>query len=118
MTQVAELHKTKLTIELDPKSEIIQNHDKVRDHPPPNPGQHSTEADAPNTQETCEAGSANNQRKVISISNVSLSSNIKHKLKCLNTNAQSLQYKLEELKRIIAEKDVQIVTISETRGQS
>ena len=45
-------------------------------------------------------------------------SSIKSRIKCLNTNAQSLQYKLEELKRIIAEEDVQIVTISETWGQS
>ena len=45
-------------------------------------------------------------------------SSIKSRIKCLNTNDQSLQYKLEELKRIIAEEDVQIVTISETWGQS
>ena len=118
LTQVAELHKTKLTMELDPKSEIIQHHDIVRDHPPPNLGQHSTEADTPNTQETCEADSANNQRKVISVSNVSLSSNIKHKLKCLNTNAQSLQYKISELKKIIIEKEVQIIAVTESWGQS
>ena len=53
-------------------------------------------------------------RRVISISNVTRNTDIKTKLKCLNTNAQSLQYKLDELEDIITNYDVQVATITET----
>ena len=59
----------------------------------------------------------NQTRKVISISNETLNSNIQRKLKCLNTNAQSLQYKLNELKNIIDDYDVQIAAVTETWGK-
>ena len=57
------------------------------------------------------------QRRVISMSNITLGSNIKKKLKCLNTNAQSLQYKKNELVKIIDEYDVQIAAVTETWGK-
>ena len=57
------------------------------------------------------------QRRVISISNISLEANIKRKLKCLNTNAQSLQYKKDELVNIIDEYEVQIAAVTETWGK-
>ena len=38
-------------------------------------------------------------------------------MKCLNTNAQSLQFKMDELRQVIKEKGVQIVTITESWGQ-
>ena len=50
-------------------------------------------------------GEQNMPRRVISVSNVTLNTDIKTKSKCLNTNAQSLQYKLDELKDIITEYD-------------
>ena len=56
-------------------------------------------------------------RRVISISNVTHNTDIKTKLKCLNTNAQSLQYKLDELEAIITNYDVQVATITETWGK-
>ena len=59
----------------------------------------------------------NTTRRVISISNVTLNSNIKKKLKCLNTNAQSLQYKKDELVKIIDENNVQIAAVTETWGK-
>ena len=42
---------------------------------------------------------------VVSISNVCLNPNIKSKLKFMNTNAQSLQFKMEALKQRIKKKD-------------
>ena len=56
-------------------------------------------------------------RRVISVSNVTRNTDIKTKLKCLNTNAQSLQYKLDELEDIITNYDVQVATITETWGK-
>ena len=56
-------------------------------------------------------------RRVISISNVTQNSNIKKKLKCLNTNAQSLQYKKNELEKLINEYNVQIAAVTETWGK-
>ena len=44
------------------------------------------------------------KRNVISVSSVSCNSKIKSKIKCLNTNAQSLQFKMDELKQVIREK--------------
>ncbi|CAL4157451.1 unnamed protein product, partial [Meganyctiphanes norvegica] len=45
-------------------------------------------------------------------------SNIKSKLRCLNTNAQSLQFKMAELEDVIKKDDVQIITITESWGQT
>ena len=56
-------------------------------------------------------------RRVISISNITQNSNIKKKLKCLNTNAQSLQYKKNELEKLINEYNVQIAAVTETWGK-
>ena len=44
-------------------------------------------------------------------------SSVKRKLKCLNTNAQSLQFKMDELKQVIKENNVQIITVTESWGQ-
>ena len=57
------------------------------------------------------------QRKVISRSKISLNSDIKSKLKCINTNAQSLQYKMDELKQVIKDNDVKVVAVTESWGQ-
>ena len=57
------------------------------------------------------------QRKIISKSKISQNSDIKSKLKCINTNAQSLQYKMDELKQVIKENDVKIVAVTESWGQ-
>ena len=59
----------------------------------------------------------NKKRKVISKSKVTQNSNIKKKLKCINTNAQSLQYKMDELKQVIKDNDVKIVAVTESWGQ-
>ena len=47
---------------------------------------------------------SNKNRKVISVNNLTHDSSIKTKLRCLNTNAQSLQFKMDELKQVIKEK--------------
>ena len=57
------------------------------------------------------------RRKVISRSKVTQNSDIKKKLKCINTNAQSLQYKMDELKQVIKDNDVKIVAVTESWGQ-
>ena len=57
------------------------------------------------------------QRKVISRSKITQNSDIKKKLKCINTNAQSLQYKMDELKQVIKDNDVKIVAVTESWGQ-
>ena len=57
------------------------------------------------------------KRKVISKSKISQDSNIKRKLKCINTNAQSLQYKMDELKQVIKDNDVKVVAVTETWGK-
>ena len=57
------------------------------------------------------------KRKVLSISKISKNSNIKSKLKVINTNAQSLQYKIEELKQVVNDKDVKIIAITESWAQ-
>ena len=54
------------------------------------------------------------RRKVISRSKVTQNSDIKKKLKCINTNAQSLQYKMDELKQVIKDNDVKIVAVTES----
>ena len=54
------------------------------------------------------------QRKVISRSKISLNSDIKSKLKCINTNAQSLQFKMDELKQVIKDNDVKVVAVTES----
>ena len=53
----------------------------------------------------------------MSANNLIHDSSIKSKLRCLNTNAQSLQFKMDELKQVIKEKNVQILTITESWGQ-
>ena len=55
--------------------------------------------------------------ETISISNVCLNSNIKRKLRVINTNAQSLQYKMKDLERRIEEKKAKIIAVTETWGQ-
>ena len=55
-------------------------------------------------------------RRVIGVSNETRNTDIKTKLKCLINNAQSLRYKLNELKAIITNYDVQVATITETTG--
>ena len=57
------------------------------------------------------------RRKVISRSKITQNSDIKKKLKCINTNAQSLQYKMDELKQVIKDNDVKIVAVNESWGQ-
>ena len=56
-------------------------------------------------------------RKVLSRNKISQPTDIKKKLKCINTNAQSLQYKMDELKQVIKENDVKIVAVTESWGQ-
>ena len=56
-------------------------------------------------------------RKVLSKNKVSQSNDIKKKLKCINTNAQSLEFKMDELKQVIKENDVKIVAVTESWGQ-
>ena len=56
-------------------------------------------------------------RKVLSRNKVSQNTDIKRKLKCINTNAQSLQYKMDELKQVIKENDIKVVAITESWGQ-
>ena len=56
-------------------------------------------------------------RKVLSKNKISQSNDIKKKLKCINTNAQSLQFKMDELKQVIKENDVKIVAVTESWGQ-
>ena len=56
-------------------------------------------------------------RKVLSRNNISLDSDIKSKLRCINTNAQSLQYKLDELKQVIKDRDIKVVAVTESWGQ-
>ena len=53
----------------------------------------------------------------MSTSNVCLNPNIKTKLKFMNTNAQSLQFKIEALKLRIEEKGAKIVAVTETWGE-
>ena len=60
---------------------------------------------------------ARHNRRIISTSNNCHRSNIKSKIRCLNTNAQSLQYKIDELKKLISDYEVQIITVTETWGQ-
>ena len=57
------------------------------------------------------------RRKVISKSKVTQNTDIKRKIKCINTNAQSLQYKMDELKQVIKDNDVKIVSVTESWGQ-
>ena len=71
----------------------------------------------PNENSNENNGEQNMPRRVISVSNVTRNTDIKTKLKCLNTNAQSLQYKLDELKAIITDYNVQVATITETWGK-
>ena len=56
-------------------------------------------------------------RKVLSRNNISLDSDIKRKLRCINTNAQSLQYKIDELKQVIKDRDIKVVAVTESWGQ-
>ena len=62
-------------------------------------------------------GVPNRQRRVISRSNVCGNHNVKKKLTCLNTNAQSLQYKVAELRNVIEDKEAKVVAVTETWGQ-
>ena len=57
------------------------------------------------------------KRKVLSKSKIGIDTDIKKKLKCLNTNAQSLQYKMDELKQVIRENDVKVIAVTESWGQ-
>ena len=59
----------------------------------------------------------NNSRIRVSICNISHRANIYSKLKCLNTNAQSLMYKLNELESELKDKSIQIAAITETWAQ-
>ena len=52
------------------------------------------------------------KRKVISRSKLSQNSNIKRKLKCVNTNTHSLQFKMDKLKQVIKDNDVQVVAVT------
>ena len=65
----------------------------------------------------CDDKKSRRTRKVLSANNLIHDSSIKSKLKCLNTNAQSLQYKMDELKQVIKENNVQIITVTESWGQ-
>ena len=44
-------------------------------------------------------------------------SKVKKSIKCLNTNAQSLQYKIEELSEKMKTNEVQIASVTESWGQ-
>ena len=55
--------------------------------------------------------------ETVSVSNVCRNSNIKRKLRVINTNAQSLQYKIDDLKDKIRDKEAKIIAVTETWGQ-
>ena len=59
-----------------------------------------------------------NPRERYSISNVANNTNICNKLKCATTNAQSLQFKMEELRKELLDKKIQIAAITETWAQN
>ena len=55
--------------------------------------------------------------KVMSRSKLTNNTNIKSKIRCLNTNAQSLQFKIAELKHVIKDKEAKIITVTESWGE-
>ena len=59
----------------------------------------------------------NSDDKIMSRRNVTNNKNIKSKIRCLNTNAQSLQYKIAELTHVIKDKEAKIITITESWGE-
>ena len=59
----------------------------------------------------------NRQNRIISVSNVSHTSSMRSKIRFLNTNAQSLQYKINELIGIVSERNVQVMAITESWGK-
>ena len=55
--------------------------------------------------------------KVMSRSKLTNNANIKSKIRCLNTNAQSLQFKIAELKHVIKDKEAKIITVTKSWGE-
>ena len=70
-----------------------------------------------NSQDNGMNNRRNNIRHTVNSKKSIKNTNIRKKIKFLNTNAQSLQFKITELKDKLEDKEIQITGITESWGQ-